>query len=52
MPEMYTPSPNSDITVNTAAHVANGMIKLNSTKGELAKYYAATLFNPTKLTML
>ena len=52
MSESYTPLSNSDITVNTVPHVANSVIKLDSTKGELTKYYAATLFNPEKLTML
>ena len=52
MCENYTPSSTSDITVNTTAHVANGVIKLDSTKDDLAKYYAATLFNPTKSAML
>ena len=32
--------------------VANGVIKLDTTKSELAHYYAATLFNPTKSTLL
>ena len=52
MSKNYTPSSTSDITVNTKAHVANGVIKLDSTKCELAKYYAAALFNPKKPTML
>ena len=34
------------------AHVAKGIIKVNTTKGELAQYYAATLLNSTKSTLL
>ena len=39
---------------DTAAQkqVANGIIKVDTTKSELADYYAATLFNPTKSTLL
>ena len=33
-------------------HVANSVIKLDTTKGELAHYYASTFFNPTKSTLL
>ena len=32
--------------------VANGIIKVNTTKRELADYYAATLFKPAKNTLL
>ena len=32
--------------------VANGIIKVDTTKSELADYYAATLFNPAKSTFL
>ena len=32
--------------------VANGIIKVDATKSELADYYAATLFNPAKSTLL
>ena len=32
--------------------VANGIIKVDTTKSELADYYAATLFNPAKSTLL
>ena len=32
--------------------VANGIIKVNTTKSELADYYAATLFSPAKYTLL
>ena len=41
-------------TPETAAEqkVANGIIKVDTTKSELADYYAATLFNPAKSTLL
>ena len=32
--------------------VANGVINLDSTKGELAQYYGSTLLNPTKSTLV
>ena len=32
--------------------VANGVIKLDSTKGELAEYYGSSLLNPTKSTLI
>ena len=40
------------ITTTTTEQMANGVIELNSTKGELAQYHAATLFNPVKSTLL
>ena len=33
-------------------HFANSIIKVDTTKGGLAQYYAATLLNPTKSTLL
>ena len=40
-------------TTETAAEqqVANGIIKVENTKSELADYYSATLFNPAKSTL-
>ena len=32
--------------------MANGIIKADETKGELAEYYAAVLLNPEKSTLL
>ena len=39
---------------DTAAQkqVANGIVKVNTTKSELAYYYAATLLKPAKSTLL
>ena len=37
---------------NKPAHVVNGVVKLDNSRGELAQYYAATLLNPTKSTLL
>ena len=40
---------------NTPAHVANEVITLDNTRGELAQYpqyHAATLLNPTKPSLL
>ena len=33
-------------------HVANAVIRLDTTKGELAEYYGDTMFNPVKSTLL
>ena len=46
------PSHQSIPSPSQQAHVANGIIKVDTTKGELAQYYAATLLNPTKSTLL
>ena len=37
---------------NTPSHGANRVIKLDNTRGELAQYYATTLLNSTKPTLL
>ena len=33
-------------------HAANGIIKIDTTKGELAQYYVAALLSPTKSKLL
>ena len=45
IPPKTTPSDNT-------IPVANGVVKLDNTKTDLAQYYAATLFNPTESTLL
>ena len=47
--------PLSDAPLSIATdnkQMANGVIELDSTKGELAQYHAGTLFNPVKSTIL
>ena len=36
----------------TSHHAANAVIRLDTTKGELAEYYGNTMFNPVKSTIL
>ena len=40
------------ITTERTKQMANGVIEVNSTKGELTQYHSATLFNPVKSTLL
>ena len=45
------PSP-TQATPSKHAHEANGVIKLECTKGELTQYYGATMFNAVKSTII
>ena len=46
------PSQQSIPSLSQHKRVANSIIKIRTTKGELVQYYAATLIKPTKLILL
>ena len=52
MPIARAHSKSKCITTAEHAHAANGVIQLDRTKGDLAQYYGATLFNPVKSSII